>query len=478
MSKPKPFKFLAKTFEFLNRFVPIIENKSTGQLLYGIDDLLPNNNLRMINDCGVAKRCVRKKARYIQGDGFSNEDSAKLQVNPKQTADQLLQHISSYAAYNEGFALEIKRNLGGQIIEVKSIPFECVRKMTDGNFTYNPKKGQCDANGWNNALDIKDTTYHAAFFGLNPTPDQKRLLAQPKIDGKENKFYKNSEIFYVYEQTADNPNYPVPDYNAGLEDIQTCIEISKMDLELCLNGFMGSMIFTTAEIDNVNKDDAGKTPYDYFEEQFKKFTGRVKDAVTGLAGRFKALHMMVSNPSEAPKTEFPDMRPVLEGTNTKRDIIAREVCRLIGVHPILALFSDAAVLGNTQALANAITDLNNYINPIQRMISQAFKTLYPDKEWMISQHNPITYIPAEVWSKMTDDEIRNVVGLEPLEKKVTTEAENTLNALNSISPLVANKVLESLSEEEIRALIGLKAKVVPSNGTVKPITTDAPDNQN
>ena len=462
--------FLTKTFEFINRFVPVIENKSTHVYLYGLNDLLPNDNLRMINDCGVAKRCVRKKARYIQGDGFSNEADAKIQVNKKQTADQLLQHISSYAAYNEGFALEVKRKLDGNIDEVKSIAFECVRKTTDGNFTYNPKKGQDD-------FKQTDTTYHPAFLGLKPTKEQLTIITNPRTtDGKEaNKFYKNSEIFYVYEQTADNPNYPVPDYNAGIEDIQNCIEISKMDLELAVNGFMPSGILTTQEIDSVNKDDNNKTPYEYFQEEIKKFTGQTKD-VNGKSGRFKLLHMMVSNIAEAPTLQNYDAKSILEASNTKRDIIAREVCRLFGVHPILVGFSDAAVLGNTQALSNVIVDFNNYVNPIQRMISQAFKTLYPQNDWTISQFNPITYIPAEVWAKMTDDEIRNVVGLEPLEKKVTTEAENTLNALNSISPLVANKVLESLTEEEIRALIGLGAKIVPSNGTAKPITTNGTDN--
>jgi hypothetical protein len=31
-----------------------------------------------------------------------------------------------------------------------------------------------------------------------------------------------------------------------------------------------------------------------------------------------------------------------------------------------------------------------------------------------------------------------------------------LNALNSLSPLVANKVLEKMTDEEIRSLVGLQ----------------------
>src|SRR6186713_2389741 len=102
-------KFISKTYQLLNRFVPVLESNPRDMYLYGIDDLLPNNNLKMINDCGVAKRCVRKKARYIQGDGFADELTGKMPVNATQTADALLRHIASYAAYNEGFALQVRR---------------------------------------------------------------------------------------------------------------------------------------------------------------------------------------------------------------------------------------------------------------------------------------------------------------------------------------------------------------------------------
>jgi hypothetical protein len=123
--------------------------------------------------------------------------------------------------------------------------------------------------------------------------------------------------------------------------------------------------------------------------------------------------------AEAPTLVMIDPKPMLEASNTKRDIVAREVCRLFGVHPVLALFSDAAILGNQQALANAIMELNHYINPTQRMISEAFKTLFPLQEWNISQFNPINYIPSEVFAQLTADEIRAIAGYEPLKAPIT-----------------------------------------------------------
>lgn len=437
---------VAKTFQFFNRFVPVIENRSDGTYLYGVDDLLPNNNLRYINDCGVAKRCVRKKARYIQGDGFTNSELSKQPVNKKQTADQLLRTISSFAAYNEGFALQVRRDTTAKIVEVKSIPFQCVRKRINGDLTYNPKKGQ---HGYRvDNINKVETTIHPEFRAVITAKEYAELM----------RAYKSQpEILYVYEETADNPHYPVPDYNAGIEDIQTCAEISKMDLELSENGFMPSGVLTTHVIDNANEDDKGKTAYKYFVEELDNFTGKKKNE-HGKSGRFKLLHIQVGDLAQAPKLEKYDAKAVLEGTNEKRDVIAREVCRLIGVHPILVGFSDAAILGNQQALSNVITDFNAYLNPIQRMISETFATLYPGNDWTIKQHNPIIYIPDQVWDKLTDDEKREMIGFDPIEKTTPSREQKILDTLNSLSPLLSAEIVKRLPDAELFKLIGMEVE--------------------
>ena len=56
---------------------------------------------------------------------------------------------------------------------------------------------------------------------------------------------------------------------------------------------------------------------------------------------------------------------------------------------------------------------------------------------------------------MTKDEIREKLGLPALETKTSSSSQDVTDALNSLSPLVANKVLESMTPNEIRALIGL-----------------------
>lgn len=410
----KKFKVKARVFQFLNRFVPT-ELGTSGDTkdiwIYGLNNLLPNENIRLINNSGIAKRAMNKLSRYIQADGFTNDASAVLKVNTFQTADELLSQISSYVAYFGGYAAIVKRLPDGSVATVELIQFECVRKRKDGAFTYNPMLGQKD-------YKESETTIHPPYFGVVATPDQlKRIVNKKILDEKgreiDNEFFNNPEILYVYEKTADNPNYPVPDYTSGIEDLKTSIEFQGLDLEAVRNAFMPSSMIITHEMDDETEDDKGKTEADYFEKELEKFTGQTKNA-NGESGRMRLLWLQVKTMEEAPKFESFDAKGIIEGTIQKRDAIERSVARWIGVHPVLLGYSDAVVLGNTQAIANASKDLVDNVNPVQRMISRGMKMVYPDMDWTISQFTFWNQIPDKVWEKMTDDEIRNTAGLEPL----------------------------------------------------------------
>ena len=436
---------------FVALFTPEIKDTSIGIFKYGVDNLLPNRLLKYISDSGVARRAVSKVSEYIASDGFVDRTLADKKVNPKQTADKLLAEIANYAAFFNGFALHISRNAKGEIASVKNIPFQCVRQKTDLNFvevnlTYGqPKydKGQ-------------SKTYPKYFGEVLPV----NLLTKDT--------YKDGEVLYVFKETADNAYYPVPDYYAQIEDIRTSAEISKMDLELALNGFMPSMMITVVgDVDDVNKDDSGMTELDYVHEDFKQFTGQVKNS-EGLSGRFKAMLNFAKTKEEVPVLQTLDIKSILDSSNAKRDVIDRAVCRLFGVHPVLLGYSDASVLGNTQSMANASLELNRVVNSAQRMITEAFEKLYPLGDWTISEYTPITYVDPALFQDMTQDERRNkFLGLEPIETAAPVESEKTIKALSSLSPLVANKVLESLSKDEIRALVGL----APDNTQTLPNAT-------
>jgi hypothetical protein len=133
----------------------------------------------------------------------------------------------------------------------------------------------------------------------------------------------------------------------------------------------------------------------------------------------------------------------LEASNTKRDIIERSICRLWGVHPVLLGYAEAAVLGNKDAIEQARGELRNAVNPIQRMITTAFTLLYGKTiDWTISEFGVAVNIPSE--------------------------GDRILSTLNSLSPLLATKLIDLIPQDKLLSAFGIIAE------PTKPVT-DVPE---
>lgn len=427
--------------QFVDLFVPVLEDKSNHIYKYGHDNLLPNKLIQYINDSGVAKRAVNKVATYIGADGFVDEAAKVFKINDKQTAEQLLELVKYDLAYFNSFSLLIGRDAYGNISSVKHIPFQYVRKTLQGDFLVNTTLGSKDYKKDKNI-------YYAPFFGQKATPQDMMLL---------NSKYKNSgEIFYSFYETPDNPHYPVPDYYASIEDVRTSSELQKFDLEASLNGFVPSALLTiVGEVDNKVKDDWGKTSQDYLNETLETFTGKIKDA-DGLSNRNALMVLSAKNKDEIPNLQAFDAKAIIDASTSKREAIERSVCRLFGVHPVLVGFSDAAILGNTQAISNASLELNNNVNPLQRMFERAMKIFYPTVDWAITKFTPVNYISNELYAVMTEDEKRALAGLAPIERQIPSEGEKILATLNGLSPLLATKVIDMIPQDVLLSALGIK----------------------
>lgn len=387
----------------IDAFLPDLKNERTGIYSYGTDNLLPNNLLKFIASSGVATRAANKLSEYITSDGFTDTAAAAIKVNEYQTADQLLKEQSVYMAMLEVCAFHISRNAQGKVALVKALPPQCLRKKIGGGYLYNETFGQ---EKYDKTKDIDYAEYIS------------RDLSPTEINSGA---YKNGEVLYVYIKSPFSSYYPVPTYYSQIEDVRTSSEISKMDLELTLNGFMPSALITlVGQYDDTTKDDLGETEVDQLIDEFKKFTGQIKRKADDLSGRFKGWLTFARTKEEVPVIQTLDIKAILDSSNEKRDIIDRAVCRLFSVHPVLLGYSDSAILGNTQAIANASLELTRSANNYQRRITEAFKMLYPVNDWTISEYMPINYVPDALLQDMTQDERRNrFLGLPPLAMPAT-----------------------------------------------------------
>jgi hypothetical protein len=162
---------------------------------------------------------------------------------------------------------------------------------------------------------------------------------------------------------------------------------------------------------------------------------------------------------EVPVLQFIDRGPNSKGLTDMRARITGFVCRHLGVPPELIGIATPGVLGNNQQIVNLIKLFNLTVEDRRALIIAPLRRFYPElTDWTVKPLNPVDYLDPAVAATMSDDEIRAFGGLPPREKPQSTEAERTLQALAGLDALVANKVLEDLTEDERRALVGLGPK--------------------
>lgn len=407
---------------FKAQFVPLKEDKTLNTYKYGIDDRLPNFLLQWIMNSGIATRAANKLKQYIYGAGFNEPNT----ICDNQTLDKISTALSRF----NGFSVLVQPlPSGGR--KVQYIDFQCVRKATDGSFKFNATIGQpkLDKDAW--------VTYPAYKAG-QPLP-------------------VNGALLYAFVDDNSHPHYPIPDYYAGIEDIRTSAELQKLDLEAVYNGFLpGAILTMVGKLDDQNRDGWGRTEQDYFDESIMRFTGQIKDQ-NGLSERMKLLTINVNSKDEAPILQTFDAKAIIEASNTKRDVIGREVCRLFGVHPVLCGYADAAILGNTQSIANASKELNNTAKQYQILIEDALKKVDANTNFSIKQITPFNAIEPSMLQYLTESEIREkYLGLPPVDRPVPSDGERILSILNGLSPLLATKVIDMIPKDVLLSALGIQ----------------------
>lgn len=422
--------------EFLAKFIPRKTNKQKGVYSYGSDNKLPQEIIQLAATCADLLKALRKRSDYVVSNGFIDNGDFVIDENGK-TANTLLAEIAFQRCLFGSVDLYIKRTGGGKIF-AEPTAHELIRRRLDGNFDINPKWGQSD-------FKESETVIYPAF-----APDRSNFN---KFTDKEGNVL--GEIVYYWRKDAISFHYPIPDWFAGEMDVRTSAELSSMDLEMAVNSFMTSGVLTLiGDVDN-EKDDGSYTYFDQVKSLLTQFTGGVKNS-DGTSDRMRMLLLTAPTKDEVPILQSFPVDKLIEGSIQKREAIGRTIAMNAGVNPVLLGYDAATTLGNTQAIANASNELANSVVTEQEDICHVFEMLWPEKEWKISKFSPVTFIPAEVWAKMTDDEIRAAAGLDPLQVEIPTDSDKVLQKLSTMSPLVSAEIIKRMDDDTLFELIGLK----------------------
>jgi len=416
------------TRTFKNILPVTTEKRGDGYFRYGWNDNLPLELIDAINNSGVAKKAAKKYAEYIQADGFVSPVASDFKVNAKQTADEFLGVLSTSFAYFSSGVIHVSRLGNGRVGKAEVMPTQKFRRGVNGTWFYNPTIGleKFEKNAW---VELQDFQGEVASFQA--------------MDSNIKNFGGRGEILYVYNGNPfDSGHYAIPDYLAAFEDLKTSSELSKMDYEAVLNGFVLGGIMTFSGVDETTKGEDNLTDRQRVEDAMTQFTGLQKNK-DGLTSRFGVLAHFVETPEQAPTYTATDPKPILEASNTKRDIIERSICRLWGVHPVLLGFAEAAVLGNKDAIEQAREELRNVVNPVQRLITMAMTAMYGKSiDWTISEFGVSVNIPSE--------------------------GDRILTTLNSLSPLLATKIIDLIPQDKLLSAFGITIE------PTKPVT-DVPE---
>lgn len=454
----KPVHFQHSRPRILNRYLERTFNQSNKRFVYGPDDLLPQMLIKLVANNGTAIRAVRKVAQYIYGNGFADEKFAKMKLNQRKTANKILKELAIYAAIFEGCSLYVRRNAFGEIADVDSARFEFLRPREDGSFIYNSTLGTAQ-------YKKSDDRRLPGFKGLKIDAAQLRS----NLTGYDDP----GEIIYLFQKSPFSVDFPIPTWFAGEFDVKSGSEFQAYDLENIINGFLSSVMVTFfGDIDDSQKDDTGKTEWDYYLDELKSFTGQIKYD-DGLSKRGRIAAFNVGTQEEAPKIETLSLEKIINGASEKRTHIDKNVSMLWGVQPVLLGFDAAAMLGNQQAMANASSELTRSVQDIQDMISEMFAELYPDMDTSISRFTPYQYIPDKILDALDANEKRKIAGFPEKEIEIKSEKQVILDRLNSLSPLLVAEIVKRMPDKELFDLIGIQ---VDPNSQPTNQPTNAPAN--
>lgn len=378
-------------------------------LAYGMGNTVPVVAMAAAQQSGTAYRCLERRAQLLEGEGFplpqrnpvtgaylveaqaGTMGETAVPGHPGKTANDLWAELCSYGGYLNGDAVLV-RYLGEEgnygIGEIHVLPFGSVRKTTNGTYLLNHKFGR-------KGFRQGDTTEHLPF---NPDPAhvKARMEADMKTAADNDKPYSQAgQIFYIYTPKAGEEDYPLPPHWAGLEAILADAAYARFDLEEVEGGFSakGALVMIGEE-DDSTEDEDGLTEADRTNLALARFTS---DGAKQQGVKRESIMVLDVKTKETVPQWIPMNTTIdLKWLSDKKEAIGQEVCRHIGIPPILAGFARAGQLGATQEIINATQLTQNSLEPLRKLLLRAFWRLMPSLAGVVpGKLNPVA-VAAEI----------------------------------------------------------------------------------
>lgn len=386
-----------------------IETEVKGIIQWGKENLYPQELVSMRQDNPIHGGIINQKVTYITAAGVNI-------VGPQEFIDALTPMMPDIAGdlktFN-GFCLLFSRaNADSTNWKVKFIDFETVR-FTNRDYVF------AISDDWSSGTQSKEKTNYKEVLDINCAVYSTDLefVLYARIKPKQRKL-KGRKVSLCY--------YPIPEYSGAITSILAGTEHDYFTYAEAVNGYKGGTVICL----NNGQPDTPEEADEIADDIKKEATDRDKQ------GGIVILW-----------SDGKDNAPTIENLNgndlDKRYVEANKEIRtkIMTGHSVLSqtLFGIASegVFGSKEEMETAYAlYANNQVTKDQKFISESI-------EWAFARIS----IPMEIKFN------KYVLALE----QEASDDNKVLRQLNSMSPLVATKVLESMTPDEIRAL----AKLLP-----------------
>lgn len=452
-------KYVFSSFPMYEHKTPDFrEKKGFEYVRYGEENNYPDYLVYLYNRSSIHNSIVNGKTRFILGQGWTLANASAdtplsdflKRINAIDTIDELTYKCILDRIIFGGYAVRINW-MAGKISSIYHQPFQTIRTNTQ-------QSEYLVSNEW-----TRDQSTKATFKSSAKLPEDVSFYKPFNPNLRE-----GTQILYVTDYRPQVKIYPLPEYVACNSYIETDIEISNFHLNNIKTGFAAGTMVTFFN---------GKPA----PEEKKELERDLKSKVSGTDNAGEIL----INFAEANETK-PEILPLRSNELDKQyEQLGRDTAQNIFIghgvtSPMLFGVKSEGQLGGRSELDIAWQLFSlNYVEPRRRQFENEFNYLL---QFAMNNPTKIELRPLKglqvelseqtVVNALSKDEIRQMVAEQVgLDMTKQLKGDDTLTTLNSMSPIVANKVLNSLTQNQILALVGLPPV---AGGDIIPADTSNP----
>jgi len=384
-----------------------------GYIPFGQDNLYPEILNQMYYSSPLHGAIVDYKTNAVIGGGFNiiidkltNEEKLELYAFEKKIKlKKVASIVTKQLVIHNRVYFKLCFSEKGKLTKVENLSPEKLRRSRDGKTYF-----ICE--DWSSRIDVLEIVpYHP----LN----------------------KEYEQLFIYELPCIGQDYyPLPQYSSALNFAFLSGELSYLAKSNIQNAVFPSfaMMFP-------------KRPQ---SEEEKNVLRRTIDKLKGAENAGKAVAFFANSPEQMPKIESLPTNSNDKLFQEASSLNTEQICFAHTIDPILMGVRTQGALGSGSDIKQAYVIFEkNVVKPLREIVQDIF--------------NELLHI-AKVKGELV---INNFQIINETIVEVEESASKTSDALNSLSPLVATKVLGSMTPNEIRALASLPPI---EGGDVMPIT--------